>query len=97
MRDTAQRARAEVSDLLIENRAAIAEANAAHRYDAGRSQRERGILAAERRASELEQLATDAEAALLRMVARQQSRKGRKKVMSAAGNQQQDRSMRSGS
>ena len=85
LRTEATRARAEVSDLMLVNRAEIAKHNAEHRYDAGRSQRERAILAAERRALDLEQLATNAEDALARMVARQQSRIRRKKAAPAAG------------
>jgi hypothetical protein len=85
LRAEATRARAEVSDLILVNRAEIAKHNAEHRYDSGRSQRERAILAAERRAIDLEQLATNAEDALRRMVERQQSRSRRKKSAPAAG------------
>ncbi len=86
LRSEATRARAEVSELILVNRAEIAKHNAEHRYDSERSQRERAILAAERRAIDLEQMATNAEDALARMVTRQQSRrKGRKSSVAAAG------------
>jgi hypothetical protein len=78
LRAEATRARAEHADLVLVNRAEVARFERDSRYDSRRPARERAVLAADKRASELEQLASDAESALQRMAARPQSRKRRK-------------------